>query len=236
MIETDAAVFTKIRKIQALADRASTQGEAQAALNALQNMLSKHNLSLSEIPDEKQAQEDLNTIVVDEDGKKQHWKGWLGMVIAENFRCEVYWGYPAKLNFIGLESEVFLAKTAFQSAVLALMRFKTQHLYDRRMGAKVQGIPLSKASSKAAGKSFIAGFITGLQESFAENVKANSLILLKDARVTDAKDSLALRKVHSQARYSGDAYSRTAGHAAGLSHGRDQRSGKLDAGFRELSA
>lgn len=41
MLETDAAVFTKIRKIQALADRASTQGEAQAALNALQNMLSK---------------------------------------------------------------------------------------------------------------------------------------------------------------------------------------------------
>jgi hypothetical protein len=242
----DEKTMSKIRKIQVLADHAGTEGEAQAAMNALQNLLKKHGMKSSEITAESEVEEDVNQLVVDETGVKQHWKGWLGKVVASNFRCTVYWTYGqhksgkwgSKLVFLGLETEVLLAQTCYQSAVLTMGRLRDQHLYARQAEAKQGGSRWDQQDGKAASKAYLAGFIRGLEESFDENVRKGAIVLYKSPKVEQATLDLKLTSgLGSNANYWGDGKAREAGTKDGLSHGRTSGSTKLNGGGqKELNA
>lgn len=236
MTPVDDRTMNKIRKIQALADRAGTEGEAQAAMNALQNMLNKHGMKTSEITSEQEIEEDVNQLVVDEGGVKQHWKGWLGVIVAKNFRCTVYWSHGtlkngkwgSKLIFIGLETEVTLAQAAYQSAVLSMLRLRDQHLDYRIDDAKFTGRRWNQQDGKAASKAYIAGFIEGLKASFEENVKQGAIVLYEPEKVKKAVQALGLSSNGtSSANYHGDGAARQAGKTDGLSHGRTERAVKI---------
>ncbi len=244
MTPVEEKVIERIRKIQRLADAAGTEGEAQAAIIALQNLLTKHGLSKSDITEESKIEEVTGTVVVDTAGVRQHWKGWLGRVLADNFRCEVYWSHDwvrghalTHLMFLGMESDVVCAQAAFGAATQTMSRLRDQHLYARADEAHASGWDWTNSDGKAASKAYMAGFITGLDEALKENANKMALVLVKDEKVKQHLQMLGLRSGGgSQADYYGDGRAAKAGMTDGKDYGRQSRSGKLGGSRKELNA
>jgi hypothetical protein len=230
----DQRIHDKIRKVANLAENAGTEGEAQAAMIALQNLLRRHNLTLKDIESPEGPEQTVDTLVVDEQGMKVHWRGYLGRVIADNFRCEVYWsGYGGryKLRFMGMSNDVTIAQASYIAATLTIERLKEHYVDARAAERRAEGGYWSIQDGQYAAKAWKAGFIDGLATALSANATKTSLVLLKDARVDEAKAAMHLSKgaysnenswadhnAREVGRKEGDQYAR-AGYGKNLRHG-----------------
>ena len=241
----DDRIIDRIRKIQALAEGATTEGEAQAALCRLQNLLNKHGLDLSDII-ESDEEEEVRQDCAEDMANKNSLKGRLALVIADNFRCRMYWepyydrGWAKRraanarhrIMFLGLETDVLLAKAAYTAALLVMERLRAKHIEERKQ-ANAGWMP--KETSREIGKSFRYGFVAGLRDALEENANHMALVLVRDPKVDGwAQQNLNLRsgrKTHI------DLYDRkgvAAGRAAGAAYGRDCKGSKLGNGPLEI--
>jgi hypothetical protein len=241
MTPAEQKIHDKIRKVANLAERAGTEGEAQAAMIALQNLLRKHNLTLKDIQSPEGPEQTVDTLVVDTQGMKVHWRGWLGRVIADNFRCEVYWGggYGRKyrLCFMGMSNDVTIAQASYVAATLTIERLK-EHYVDRRAAERrAEGGYWSIQDGQYAAKAWKAGFIEGLAKALSANAQKTSLVLLKDVRVTEAKAGLSLTKgAYSNENSWADNHARTTGRKEGDQYARAGYGKNLLHGNKELNS
>lgn len=231
MTPMEEKVLDKLRKIQALADNAGTEGEAQAAAIAFQNLLSKYGLDASQVTESERIVETVDKLVVDETGNRVYWRGWLAMVIAQNFRCEVYWsGYRGrqKLMFLGMTTDVTCAQAAYGSALQTLNRLWGKHLVDRAKQAEEEGWKWGRSDGKEAGAAYIQGFIKGMSEALEENANKMALVLVKSETVDEAVAKLGLTHNSGGSVWGGyDSTAERAGRSDGANHVREGRSGKL---------
>ena len=234
-------VISKIRKVKALADRAGTEGEAMAALCKLQNLLAKHNMTVADITGESaEATQTVDTLVVDQMGRQVHYRGWLAHVIAEYFRCRTYYahvyaakGRSVRLEMVGMSNDVLAAQAAYGAAILALNRLWTKHSRERVKQAYGDGGTWDSKRGAAAGKAYIAGFISGLSETLRENANRMALVLVRDKKVDDFVATLRLSSGGaSSANYIQDYESRAAGQRDGRAYGQEARTSKLGTGVK----
>jgi len=220
----DQRIHDKIRKVANLADNAGTEGEAQAAMIALQNLLRKHNLTLKDIESPEGPEQTVDTLVVDSQGTKVHWRGYLGNVIAENFRCEVFWsgyGHHWTLRFMGMSNDVTIAQASYVAATLTIERLKERYVDARAAERREAGGYWSIQDGQYAAQAWKAGFIGGLASALAENAAKTSLVLLRDARVDEAKAGMSMtRGNRSEANTWSDSHARETGRKEGNQYGR----------------
>ena len=111
-----ATVNDKIKKILAMIDGATTEGEARAASLALQRLLVANDMTLDEISLSDDAPE-INETGEDVGKRVAIWVKALAYVIASNYRCESYFHVRHERDFwtnrqkITSKQVVFVVKT-----------------------------------------------------------------------------------------------------------------------------
>ena len=93
-----ATVNDKIKKILAMIDGATTEGEARAASLALQRLLVANDMTLDEISLSDDAPE-INETGEDVGKRVAIWVKTLAYVIASNYRCESYFPVRHERDF-----------------------------------------------------------------------------------------------------------------------------------------
>lgn len=177
-----------IKKVENLLNKTVANGasaeEAQSAMLMAQKLMAKYNLSMEAIqkPQKKQVEQ-----IWVKGGQNCQWMRQLGMVIANNFRCNILVGSGYGLVFIGLKEDVAICAQVFNFASHTLDRnmMKLRRQY-RKQGLSTDGIS----------GDYSLGFITGLRDKFQDQVEKNNwgLILVKDNEVIEATKNMSSNK------------------------------------------
>jgi Protein of unknown function (DUF2786) len=222
--EIDDKIINKVRKALALAQDNPSDEEAHAAMLAVQRLLVKHNLSMSDVEDlanekEKNVSEDF---VSDISGRIPWWKKHLSIIIAENFKCKTFLAklgnYKGGIKFLGLEEDVLVAKSVYQYAEKILDTLATRY---------VQKQYREKKPTKGVRNKYISGFLDGLDHKFKEQVEKNNwgLMIITDALVEQAIEDKKLRKASNsgiQPRFSDNQEAYDTGYEQGQDFGDSQ--------------
>ena len=181
-------VVEKIQKLLALAGEGNPEKEeAETALMKAQELLLKYNMKIEDVENVVAEEEEVqsDTILSDATAKSYMWKAKIAAVACPNFRCSVLltgrWQPTNRkskdLKIIGMSIDV--------SACLEVLRF-TFAFYETSWQAFKKGVDSKcKAQTYAIKNDYLHGFLRGLDERFAENVKERALVLVRDAKVDE---------------------------------------------------
>lgn len=177
-------IILKIKKLLALSE-SSNQYEAKVAMLKAQELLVKHKFSMEEVKEHK------NVIVkekkTDISFTKAKWKGKLASLIAENFRCYLYYKtrYNHTIVFVGKDEDVIVCKIVLEYAIDTINSIVERLRYQyRKEGCSTKGLE----------NDFALGFIEGLKIAFERQKEENrewGLVLAKDKEVVDYYNDLS---------------------------------------------
>src|SRR3989304_3251601 len=157
-IEKDK-VLDKVQKLLALSG-SSNDHEAQSALMMAQRLLAKHNLTMSDVPNELKEEEKVTEKGVMSVSAYNRWVRDLAKVVAENFRCDkmVYRkGAYIRMIFVGMETDATVAAQIFEYAAK----------YAERAGSNLAQTYNDKGkSSKGIKQDYVDGFVAGLKKGW----------------------------------------------------------------------
>ena len=218
----------KIRKILALLNGATSEGEARAASLALQRALAASGMTIEEVEDsEREAGREVASDEAEVGQQVPAWKTRLSMVIADNYRCKTYIGKKVKgrdaagrrrvvksFVFMGLDEDAAIAAGVYGATCRAAencwARFRSKR---------------GPFRGNAARETYLNGFVEGLERSYAEQrceSESMALALRVPAEVRQAFDSMGLKKKSVRYRFAGDEI-RGAGSADGYGFGAGDR-------------
>lgn len=212
-------IISKIEKLLALAGNNPSEQEAQAALLKAQQLMTEHNLDMSQF--QGQSKEEKEAVKDYIQGyHNTNWAMSLAKVICDNFRCNLLRAPHYGLVFIGLKDDVAICRAVFTFAAKTLeknmMKLRRQY---RKKGLSTDGIS----------GDYSAGFIAGLRAKYQDQVDKNNwgLVLVKDALVEQLTQSIIDPKGKKTAgkklKMSGDAGLYTRGYHDGKNLGANQK-------------
>lgn len=173
-------IIEKVQKLLNLAGNNSNELEAQAAMLKAQQLMAEYHLDRGDLETPKNEKE-VKVITVN-GNQSTRWAICLGNIISRNFRCSLL-RTPKGLMFIGLKEDVAIAVGVYKFAVDTLDRNmrKLRRQY-RKAGKSTDGIS----------QDYAAGFISGLNDKYNEQVEKNgwALVLVKDALVVAKTDEI----------------------------------------------
>lgn len=168
-----ATVNDKIKKILAMIDGATTEGEARAASLALQRLLVANDMTLDEISLSDDAPE-INETGEDVGKRVAVWVKALAYVIASNYRCESYFHVRHERDFWTNRQKITSKQVVFvgeaEDSVVAAGCFRaTRHAIERCFTSYVErrfhetGVRIGKQEQLLS--RFCRGFETGLRRT-----------------------------------------------------------------------
>ena len=192
----------KIRNIIELMEGAKTEGEAKAATLALQRLLAKHHLSMSDVEiadgeNEDEVVETERTLVT------EIWQELIAGSLAKNIRCETYCNIRVRqrfyksderkkyIVFLGLEEDVFAVKELFNATICAARKLFRSWSKEYRASYNI-----SKITPKQR-KQWYIGFAAGIDKALEEQRKSSdemALALTTPSIVQAYKNDLNLNK------------------------------------------
>jgi hypothetical protein len=182
------AVKEKIRKVQTLADRATDDGEAQAAVLAMQRLLARHGLTdgeLTAICEDGTISEKVEIIdfSLETFGRLVEWKGELAAILADNFRCMVIWQTflrqdrrARRLRIVGASDDVELCRESYYFTVDAIERLAKEY---------AKAYP---GDGRAIRTSYVLGFLGGLRTKLkkqVESIPGMDLVITRNDKVDE---------------------------------------------------
>lgn len=219
----------KIKKVIAMIEGAKTEGEAQAASLALQRLVARGGLTMDEVGAIGRAPEGA---VVEIKGVKLGssglpWKRSLACVVAENYRCELYFrrlGSKAWAVFVGLDEDADVASECFKATFNAAKRCFRRYSDSYRKGHGLTG-----TATTGFKNSYYLGFGKGLAAAYKEQKASDeslAIVLQVPAIVKAAYDSIDLKAPRAtRVTVCGDQEVREAGYRDGYSMGAQRRIG-----------
>lgn len=236
MSETEK-ILEKVKKVLALSNNNSSQAESETALLLAQEILAKNGLSMDDVNFLNAETKEIVESECISKGRLCWWYGILASIIADNFRCKV-WSLrrkhtSTKMMFLGVKSDVELAKTVFAHAVDMVQYHSNSYIKELKLINEnlfeeyPKGI-LNSAFLKYK-NTYINGFLSGLRDKFKEQVKRNDwgLVLVVDPEVTKKFEDKKLKqasatsasftdseKAHAAGYYQGKKYNPIYGHLA----------------------
>ena len=166
----------KIRNIIDLMEGAKTEGEAKAASLALQRLLAKYHLTMSDIEVEGSDNEVQES---EEIAVSEKWKEHLAYCIAKNMRClaftRCYKSYNSSFNvkytrkvvLVGLKEDLYAVEEFFNATVVVAKK-----LY-RSFSKEFRENSFGKQVSSQQRKSWYFGFVYGLDSALEEQRQSN---------------------------------------------------------------
>jgi hypothetical protein len=212
-----------LEKVKLLLKKAANNpfpAEAEACMLKAQELLAKHNLEMQDVSLEEQVQKNIGSFEATDFRRIPWWYSNLSTIIANNFRCynmiqrSRQYKSKGRIAFFGDKFDVDIAISVYQFAIEAISRFSIDYVRNRGDYST-----MTQKERNALRNDYTVGFLRGMKEKFAEQVKKSeccALVLVKDPDVTKAYDTLTLRSGRaSSVNCIGSQHARAAGYAQG---------------------
>lgn len=175
-------ILAKIRKLLALGnDKGATEAEAVAAVLAAQRLMTEY-----DVEDYELHSSDEEPIVSESSNPaSRSWRGHLGNVVADNFRCKMYletqWPRIYRVVFYGYRSDAQAASMAFNYLYKIGNRLANRHCAEERA-----------LCGHAYGKynSYILGFVDGVRQELEKQSQA--LMIVVPPKVKDEFEEMTM--------------------------------------------
>lgn len=170
MSDKKPEVIEKIQKLLALAGNNPSESEAESAALKAQELIAKHNITMTEIEDAGDAteeEEDLGYYQI-HTGNGKAWKFNLAQAIAENFRCKRFWFGRHTVAFYGYETDAQAAREVFTFLFKMGNKLATRevnHFHNR--GESATGVY----------NSYVLGFVHGIKSKLDAQCKALMIVM-----------------------------------------------------------
>jgi len=207
----DEKLLAKIHNLFKLAEGNTNPNEAQNAMLKAQQLMAQNGIEQSEVHQIIKPKEILSKQIT-ESGRLSWWEKQLSLIIAKNFRCEIYIKKAHKggsIIFLGLKDDVQLAKMVYNFSVVAIQNDTVNFVKQYKKYHVVYNVGIKN--------DYMMGFIQGLDSKYQEQVSKNGwgLVLIKDPLVQQEMNKIKLRK----------------GQSSSVSHGNDRN--VYDKGFEK---
>lgn len=162
----DNKIISKVQNLLELAYDAPNDEEGQTALLMAQKLMVKHNLSMSDIK-ASQKNDNIGETVGHWEYRMVWWKEKLAAILGENFRCKtirrrlVEKGIT-QMIFFGYDTDAELCTKVYEGALLYL-DYRLKRLFPT----------VSKARWKDYKKSYLLGFLDGLDQRFKNQTQSS---------------------------------------------------------------
>lgn len=181
-------IIEKIQKLLTLS-QSPNENEAKSAMLKAQNLLAKHKLSMKDVEEHKP--DDLVKTVVSGGGfRKAKWKANLATVIADNFGCHslITGGRTHHIVFVGFPDDISVCTIVYSYAHdFILGKVKKLQAEYRKRNRSVNGLE----------NQYAMGFIIGLGETYAEQVKSDesyALVVQKSPKVEEFVERISSKR------------------------------------------
>lgn len=163
-------IILKVQNLLELAYDAPNDEEGQSALLMAQKLMVKHNLAMSDI--QKIHKNNIGETVAASEYRMVWWKEKLAGILGANFRCKVIRQRKVdegitKMIFFGYDSDAEYCTKVYEGAVLYL-EYRLKRLFPT----------ITKARWKDYKKSYLFGFLTGLNERFEKQIQSSEKFAL----------------------------------------------------------
>lgn len=163
-------IILKVQNLLELAYDAPNDEEGQSALLMTQKLMVKHNLAMSDI--QKIHKNNIGETVAASEYRMVWWKEKLAGILGANFRCKVIRQRKVdegitKMIFFGYDSDAEFCTKVYEGAVLYL-EYRLKRLFPT----------ITKARWKDYKKSYLFGFLTGLNERFEKQTQSSEKFAL----------------------------------------------------------
>ena len=170
-------ILDKISKTLELSTNNTNVNEAQTAMLAAQRLMAKYHISQEEIDDfinqnEKDKNEEVVAENTDNEINNDKWKRKLMVMIAKNFRCDVYY-HGSKLRLVGTKEDIAISKRIYLYAKQVILKGFKEYAkihYDFEL--------TDNTVRNKYKREYALGFINGLYEKFEEQKAKSELSLV----------------------------------------------------------
>lgn len=180
-IDMNNKVIFKIQNLLELAYDAPNDEEGQTALLMAQKLMVKHNLSMNDVIT-TQTKNKIGETVGTWEYRMPWWQEKLAAILGENFRCKVIRRRIVdegitQIIFFGYQSDAELCTKVYEGAILYL-KYRLKRFFSI----------IPKARWKDYKKSYLLGFLAGLDERFRKQAQTSeefALMVQVPAEVTE---------------------------------------------------
>ena len=202
-------IIEKIKNLLDLANNNPNENEALAAALKAQELMAKYNIELEQL-DHKEETREIVKEIYRQSGKHEmkKWKIGLASIIAENFRCKVYFINKQDVVFYGYKEDAKIALQVFTYLYEIGNKFAVRY-YNK---CKKEG-----SETKGVMNTYLIGFRDGVKDVLGKQCTA--LMIVTPKEVNDSFNEMAKgwKTATTRLRMSGDAVA----YSNGKSDGRD---------------
>lgn len=202
-------ILNKIKNLLDLANNNPNENEAIAAALKAQELMAKYNIELDQLDDKKETREIVEEVYHQSDKHEMRkWKIGLADIIAQNFRCKVYFMNKKDVVFYGYKEDAKIALNVFTYLYEIGNKFAVRYYNKcKKEGKETRGVM----------NTYLVGFKDGVAEVLEKQCTA--LMIVTPKEVTESFDEMTngWKTIKSTLRLSGD----TSAYSNGKSDGKD---------------
>lgn len=202
-------ILNKIKNLLDLANNNPNENEAIAAALKAQELMAKYNIELDQLDDKKETREIVKEIYHQSDKHEMRkWKIGLADIIAQNFRCKVYFMNKKDVVFYGYKEDAKIALNVFTYLYEIGNKFAVRYYNKcKKEGEKTRGVM----------NTYLVGFKDGVAEVLEKQCTALMIVTPKEVTESFEEMTSGWKTIKSTLRLSGD----TSAYSNGKSDGRD---------------
>lgn len=202
-------ILNKIKNLLDLANNNPNENEAIAAALKAQELMAKYNIELDQLEDKKETREIVEEIYHQSDKHEMRkWKIGLADIIAQNFRCKVYFMNKKDVVFYGYKEDAKIALNVFTYLYEIGNKFAVRYYNKcKKEGEETRGVM----------NTYLVGFKDGVAEVLEKQCTALMIVTPKEVTESFEEMTSGWKTIKSTLRLSGD----TSAYSNGKSDGRD---------------
>lgn len=202
-------ILNKIKNLLDLANNNPNENEAIAAALKAQELMAKYNVELDQLDDKKETREIVEEIYHQSDKHEMRkWKIGLADIIAQNFRCKVYFMNKKDVVFYGYKEDAKIALNVFTYLYEIGNKFAVRYYNKcKKEGEETRGVM----------NTYLVGFKDGVAEVLEKQCTALMIVTPKEVTESFEEMTSGWKTIKSTLRLSGD----TSAYSNGKSDGRD---------------
>jgi hypothetical protein len=203
------SLVSKIQKLMALGT-STNQNEAESAMLKAQQLMAEAGLSAADIGlSKKQKKQQATGKIIDPGRTVTDWKLKLANVVAQNFRCECFLTIGRGITIVGVPEDIEVVEALWEGGVKFAEYAAAYFVWDVYRLSDEFKLQIARGKSqssilRAARQSWYLGFINGLRQKFADQLKSNPEwlpVLVKPEAVVEYMDSIKLRNRNTSTNY-----------------------------------
>ena len=202
-------ILNKIKNLLDLANNNPNENEAIAAALKAQELMAKYNIELDQLDDKKETREIVEEIYHQSDKHEMRkWKISLADIIAQNFRCKVYFMNKKDVVFYGYKEDAKIALNVFTYLYEIGNKFAVRYYNKcKKEGEETRGVM----------NTYLVGFKDGVAEVLEKQCTALMIVTPKEVTESFEEMTSGWKTMKSTLRLSGD----TSAYSNGKSDGKD---------------